>query len=384
MSDPGSRLNRRLGLPAATVLGIAAMLGTGVFAVWSPALVLAGSWLIGAVAIAAVVAALNAQSTARLAMVHPESGGAYAYGRIELNRGWGITAGIAFIIGKTASAAAAALVIGAYLFPEYQRLTALVVIALALLIDISGVHRSAVISGAIAIIVLLILSFVAITGSAITGQSIALPDPTPLGLLAAAALCFFAFAGYARITVLGEEVRQPARTIPRAVALSLSVVTVVYLILALVVVHVAQSGRVLGAAGFLDIVPTDLAWVVQLGVLLAAGAALIALIAGISRTVFAMAAQGDLPRCLGTVHGGLPRRAQGVAALIAAVIAMVGTIPWSLALSAATVLAYYAVAHLAALRRWPRSPLPVLGIVGCLALIGGLAGAALTGGLALP
>ena len=117
MTQPDSRLERRLGLADAVVIGLGAMLGTGVFVVWSPAVAAAGAWVLVALALAGLVAFCNATSTAALAALHPQSGGAYVYGRERLGRPWGIVAGLAFTVGKTTSCAAAALAVGAYAGP---------------------------------------------------------------------------------------------------------------------------------------------------------------------------------------------------------------------------------------------------------------------------
>jgi APA family basic amino acid/polyamine antiporter len=385
MNDPTSRLVRRLGVPGATIVGLGAMLGTGVFAVWAPALTLTGTLLIGAFLLAGGVAALNAWSTARLAIAHPESGGAYAYGRREVNRTAGVTAGVAFILGKSASAAAAALVIGVYLVPDHVRLVAIAVILLALLIDLRGLHRAVWVSALLVAVVLAILLAIGVAGASIRGPHTPLDSPTPIGFLAGAALCFFAFAGYARVTVLGEEVRQPKHTIPRAIAIAMIVVALVYVGLAVVVLNAAQRGVEIGAAGLRDIVVQwpALVALAQVGVVLAAGAALLALLAGISRTIFAMASRGDSPRVLAQVSHGLPRRAQILAAGFAGVVAMVGDLSWALALSATSVMIYYAVAHLAALRM-PAGPprwVPLLGLVSCLTLASSLAWVAIVGEL---
>jgi basic amino acid/polyamine antiporter, APA family len=107
-----SSVQRRLGTPDAVVLGLAAMLGTGVFAVWAPAAAAAGSWLPLAVLLAGVIALCNAVSTADLAAAYPESGAGYVYGRHRLGPAAGRLAGVAFLTGKSASAAAAAGVFG--------------------------------------------------------------------------------------------------------------------------------------------------------------------------------------------------------------------------------------------------------------------------------
>jgi APA family basic amino acid/polyamine antiporter len=374
MAEP-SRLSRTLGLPGATVVGLAAMLGTGVFVVWAPALQYAGSALLGAVVVAALVAAANAWSTVALAVLHPESGGAYAYGRIRIHRFAGVLAGVAFIVGKTASAAAAALAIGLYLFPNYTRLIALVVIALALILDLRGLQRSAQVSAVLVgfvIVTILALAFEGFRLERVSGTPL---DAPSLGsFLAASALCFFAFAGYARITVLGEEVRNPRRTIPRAVLWALVAVTVLYLLVAAAVVSAAAGGVDIGTAGLLDLArdAPPLALLARAGLVVAAGAALLALLAGIGRTIFAMAASGDAPKWFAVVTRGKPRRAQVLAAILTAIIAMLGQLEWAIALSAGSVLIYYAVAHVAAMRIGRSPVVPILGLLGCLTLAGSL------------
>lgn len=357
------------------MLGIAAMLGTGVFVMWGPVIDLAGAYVLMAVVVAGAVAALNAWSTARLAMAHPEAGGAYAYGRLRLNRFAGVTAGAAFLIGKCASAGAAALAIGTYLWPEQTRLVAVIVVGVALLIDVRGVRRSVTVSGMLAVIVVLVLGASSASVFTLSTGGVLPPGTSPLQVLAAAALCFFAFAGYARIAVLGEEVRDPVRTIPRAMIISLAFVAVVYLVVGWAMTHAAQSGIVLGTTGVLAAVRSwpVLVIAVQGAIVLAAGAALLALITGISRTLFAMARNGDAPRAFAQLHGALPRRAQLAAAALVLAVVLVGQVLWAIALSAVTILIYYAVAHLAArtlpIGQRPPAAVPILGLAGCLGLI---------------
>lgn len=379
-------LIRSLGLPGATVLGIAAMLGTGVFVVWGPAIALAGTQLLVAVALAAAIAALNAWSTARLAMVHPEAGGAYAYGRIRLHRSVGVLAGVAFIVGKCASAGAAALAIATYVVPDHVRPVALGVVIVALIIDLRGLRRSVAVSGVLIAIVIAVLVAVIATTPSVGRVPIPLPESGPVSVVAAAALCFFAFAGYARITVLGEEVRDPVRTIPRAMAISLGLIAVLYVGVGWSMLRFSEAGVVLGSDGVLAVAQGDGVLVVglQLAVILAAGAALLALIAGISRTLFAMARNGDAPRALAAVERALPRQAQFAAAALTAIVVLAGSVTWAIAVSAVTILVYYAIAHLAAmtLPRGLRPPrfVPVVGLIGCLGLIGALTVAGIPGG----
>ena len=384
MTSPPSRLHRAIGVRAATVVGLGAMLGTGVFAVWTPAYALAGPWILVGLLIAGAVAILNAVSTVRLARVLPESGGAYAYGRAFVGRPAGLIAGYAFVVGKSASAGAAALTIGAYAWPGYERLVGLAAVAVALALDLRGIVRSVRVSAVLVAIVLLVLATLAIawwsTDSALPSSTAA--TPSGLDLLAASGLLFVAFAGYARITVLGEEVRDPARTIPRAVVASFAIVFVVYVVIAAMVVAAVLSGVALSAAPLTDIAQAAagewLIVIVRIGAVVAAGAVLVSLLAGVGRTLFAMADRGDAPRPLSAVAARTrtPYRAEIAAAVLAALVVAVGGIGFALGLSAATVFLYYSVAHVASWRQGARV-VPVAGLALCLLLTGGLLVAAL-------
>lgn len=388
-------LRRVLGVGGATVVGLGAMIGTGVFAAWTPAVQLAGSALLLALALAAVVAALNAVSTASLARVLPKSGGAYAYGRAYLSRPAGIVAGYSFVLGKSASAGAAALTIGAYAWPGWERLVGLAAILVVLGLDLRGIVKSVRVTAVLVAFVIAVLGALVVTSSqeAFSPGAEALADPGGLGIVAAAGILFVAFAGYARITVLGEEVRDPARTIPRAMVMSFAIVIVVYSVLGIVVLRAAASGVVLSAApleGIAMAVGSDaLSALVRVGAVVAAGAVMLSLVAGIGRTLFAMGRGGDAPRALDRVSPGtrVPARAEITAALLAAAVVLVGGIGFALAVSAAFILTYYGVAHLAVLARVRRGDFPVvlgltsgLGLAGCLAVVVGLAFG--TGGLA--
>ena len=219
-----SRLQRSLGTRGAVVVGLSAMLGTGVFVVWTPALTLAGSQLLVALALATVVAALNASSTARLARIIPESGGAYAYGRKLLSRPVGVLAGLVFVIGKAASASAAALAIGVYLWPEHDRFIAWLAIGIALAIDLRGVVKSMSVSALLVALVLMVILLVTIAGARAAHSATFTPLPaTVLGVVAASGLLFVAFAGYARITVLGALYLTVVALIPEMIHSQLNV-----------------------------------------------------------------------------------------------------------------------------------------------------------------
>ncbi|MGW6743343.1 APC family permease [Streptomyces sp. NPDC055025] len=370
------------------------MIGAGIFAALAPAAAAAGSWLMAGLAIAAVVAYCNATSSARLAARYPASGGTYVYGRERLGPFWGYLAGWAFVIGKTASCAAMALTVGAYAWPGQAHAVAVAAVVALTAVNCVGVQKSAWLTRAVVAVVLAVLAAVVVVcltastggtgGTGSTGSSSALADLAPAvtfgGVLQAAGLLFFAFAGYARIATLGEEVRDPARTIPRAIPLALGITLVVYAGVALAVLSVLSPGRLADATAPLAEavraagVP-GLAPVVRVGAAVAAVGSLLALILGVSRTTLAMARDRHLPHVLAAVHPRfkVPQRAEIAVGAVVALAAATVDVRGAIGFSSFGVLVYYAVANAAALtltraeKRPPRA-VPVLGLVGCLLL----------------
>ena len=209
-----SRLARRLGTTDAVAIGLGSMIGAGIFAAVGPASQAAGSGITVALLIAGAVAFANATSSAQLAAVYPESGGTYVYGRERLGAYWGFLAGWGFVIGKTASCAAMALTLGLYVAPGSERIVALAAIAVLTAVNCRGIQKTAVLTKVVLAIVLTALAVVVASGLGSRGATFARLDDVGsggvTGILQAAGLLFFAFAGYARIATLGEEVTRPA------------------------------------------------------------------------------------------------------------------------------------------------------------------------------
>jgi basic amino acid/polyamine antiporter, APA family len=382
---PGvDQLARRLGVPDAVVIGLGSMLGAGVFVVFAPAAAAAGgTGLLVALALAGFIAYCNATSSARLAARYPESGGTYVYGRERLNTFAGFLAGWGFVIGKTASCAAMALTIGAYLWPGQARLVAVLVVVAVTAVNLRGIGKTAVATRILVVLVLAVLTLVAVAGATSASvDRIDQPGGSARGVLTAAGLLFFAFAGYARIATLGEEVRDPARTIPRAVPLALGLVLAIYLILAVVTVGVLGPDRLAASAAPLaDVVGAaglpGLEWVVRAGATVAVTGVLLSLLAGVGRTTLAMARRRDLPTGLAAVHPvhQVPHRAELAVAVVVIIVVLLGDVRGAIGFSACTVLVYYAITNAAALtlgrepeRKLPVQALAIAGLIGCVLL----------------
>ncbi|MCX5177585.1 APC family permease [Streptomyces virginiae] len=374
-------LKRTLGVSDAVVVGLGAMVGAGIFAALAPAAGAAGGGLLAALGVAGVVAYCNAHSSARLAARYPASGGTYVYGRERLGPFWGYLAGWGFVIGKTASCAAMALTVGAYLWPGQQRAVAVAAVVALTAASYGGVQKSARIARVIVAVVLAVLAGVVgvclSSGAAAPGW----PGGSPqgiFGLLQGAGLLFFAFAGYARITTLGEEVRDPGRTIPRAVPIALGIALLVYVAVAVAALSVlGAEGLAQSSAPLADAVRAagrpGLAPVVRMGAALAALGSLLALVLGVSRTVLAMARDGHLPRALAAVHPRhqVPHHAELAVGAVVAVLAATADLRGAIGFSSFGVLAYYAIANASA---WTLDSavkgraVAVVGLSGCVVL----------------
>ncbi|MFJ4522621.1 APC family permease [Streptomyces sp. NPDC088810] len=394
MTRTDAALRRTLGVRDAVVVGLGSMVGAGVFSAPGPAARAAGSGLLPGLALAALVAYCNAMSSARLAARYPASGGTYVYGRERLGAFWGYLAGWAFVVGKTASCAAMALTVGAYVWPGQAHAVAVAAVVALTAVNYGGIHKSAWLTRAIVAVVLAVLAAVVVvcltSGRADAGRLDIGLSAGAGGVLQAAGLLFFAFAGYARIATLGEEVRDPARTIPRAVPLALGIVLVVYACVAVAVLAVLGADRLGHAAAPLaDAVRAagtpGLAPVVRAGAAVAALGSLLALILGVSRTTLAMARDGHLPGALAAVHPRfrVPHRAELAVGAVVAVLAATGDVRGAIGFSSFGVLAYYAVANASA---WTLDPaprarvVPAVGLLGCATLAFALPAAAVAVG----
>ncbi|HEX2202088.1 MAG TPA: APC family permease, partial [Longimicrobium sp.] len=335
--DRPPELRRSLGLADAVGIGFGAIVGAGVFVVTGIAAGVAGPALLAALPLAGVAAACNALSSAQLAASYPQAGGTYEYGYRVLHPWAGFAAGWMFLASKTAAAGTVGLGLAAYLARVAPglpgRAVALAAIALFTLVNALGVRKSSAVN--LAIVALSTASLIAFTGFAATAF-----DPANLrpfapagwrGTLEAAALLFFAYTGYARVATLGEEVREPRTTIPRAILITVAGVSVLYLAVATAAVGavgadvLARSPAPIAAAADAMGRPA-LAWAVSLGAVAAMLGVLLSQLLGLSRMVFAMARRGDLPPALARVDArtGAPARAVAAVGLVAAAVAALG------------------------------------------------------------
>jgi APA family basic amino acid/polyamine antiporter len=403
MSSPpeaSRRLRRELGTFGAVMMGLGSIVGTGVFVSIGVAAGITGPSVVLAIAIGAAVATFNGLSSAQLAAAHPVSGGTYEYGYRFLGPRLGFTAGWTFLLAKSASAATAALgfagyALGAFGIEARAPLVPLALLLVAALtgVVLAGIRRSNATNVAIVAVTLASLTFFVLAGLPTLlerGGAAFTPffDPEPgrggiSALLYASALMFVAYTGYGRIATLGEEVRAPEVTIPRAIVAALLVVAALYAAVAVVGVGTAGTAALAdvgartapleaAAAGFgVPGAPQVLA----VGAVTAMVGVLLNLILGLSRVLLAMGRRGDVPRLFARVNdaGTTPVPAVLAVGVLIAGLALLGDVRTTWSFSAFTVLIYYAITNLAALRlpaearRWPRW-VSVAGLTSCLAL----------------
>ncbi|NCA08406.1 MAG: APC family permease, partial [Micrococcales bacterium] len=368
-----SKPKQQLSLAGAVAIGLASMLGAGVFFVWSTAWEKVNDQIFFALAIAALVASLNAASVYQLASNVSRAGGVYSYARVYLSKELSFIAGFSFVFGKIASIAAIAIIIETYLLPGIQGWPAAVAaILLMTALNLFGINRTAQMATVLAITTISFIVFSIVTGFAhgLSAQSFStgmLMPEANLSTLSAASIIFFAFAGYARVATLGDEVKDPKKNIPKAIAISLAAVLIIYLLITIVFIGILQpSNEAVPAAVFESMVnitaPWFPAWLIDLVVVGASLGSILALLAGVSRTAATMAEDNELPQVFAKRNRfGAPWLAEVLIALGA--ITLIETsqyTQWVIAFSSFSVLLYYAIGHISAFmqpkleRRQPR------------------------------
>lgn len=359
-------LKRELGMGGAVVTGLGSIVGTGAFVAIGIASSRWGDVVIWAIPLAAFVAVFNGMSSAFLAGRFPVAGGTYEYGYRALNPWVGFTAGWLFLLAKTASAATAALGVALYLGVDNPLLPVGAVLVIMILV-LSGIRRTALTNAVL--VGITVAAIVWFTWSGVGGSdtlgtfNLALTEQ-PNALLAATAFLFVAYTGYGRIATLGEEVKDPARIIPRAVVITLAVAMLLYL--AIEIGGRALGGESWGAIlelGFLDMP------FVTFGAITAMLGVLLNLILGLSRVWLAMGRREDMPSSLAALDPrGEPRPAIIVSSVLVAGLTLVGDIGLAWSFSAMTVLLYYGLTNLSALAVDRRRPTGWLGLASCVFL----------------
>jgi len=349
--------SHQVGLAGAVAIGLASMLGAGVFVVFRDVAAVAGSLQYVSLAIAALVAVLNASSIYQLAKSQSRAGGVYSYSRIYISETTSFIAGSSFVLGKIGSIAAIALVFEEYVFPDLQGFAAVLAIITLTSVNLLGINRTASVAAVLATITMTFLLLAIISASSFVSNPTPIGEPLePGNVFQGAALMFFAFAGYARVATLGSEVRNPKRNIPRAIVISLGLVLLIYIFIAITINSVLGSSITTTTAPLAQMTAITASWlpswVVPAVASLAALGSMLALLAGVSRTAAVMAEDSEFPKNLARRNSkGSPWVAEIFVALGAIIFVQLGNLTWIIGFSSFSVLLYYAIGHLSSFRQ---------------------------------
>ena len=379
-------LRQTLGLWSATAINVGAIIGGGIFVVTGIVARYAGSALVVSMVVAAVIAVLTALSFVRLTSWQPVEGSGYEYVRQLVSPSAGFLSGWMWIIGNTFGGAAVSLGFAYYLAGAIPGVPPNIVAALTCLaftaLNFIGIRQSAILNNGLVVVKLAVLGFFVVLGSTHVSSSNFTPfEPFSSGVLFGAYFIFFAFGGFARATVIAEEVKDAKRNVPRAVLLSIAISTVVYLLVGAVAVgligpsSLASSNSPLtsaiGAAGSLLAMQ-----IVSLGGLVATASVLLTSILGVSRMAFSMARRRDLPRALSAVNEkfGTPHVSIWTIGFAMALLVLFVDLTGIVVVSTFALLFWYILVNTAALKlerqdNKRKGLLPLLGLSTCLVLL---------------
>lgn len=381
-----NNLQRVLGLKDAVGVGLGAIIGAGIFVVTGVAAGVAGPAFLIGLMIAGAVASFNGLSSAQLATVYPQSGGTYEYGYRLLNPALGFSAGWMFLLSKLSAAGIVAIGFGSYFHqlvpafsPMVYSVSAIVLLTIA---NLLGIKKAGTVNVVIVLVTLLSLIYFVFSGLGAVDTNHFTPF-APLGAMGiaeASAILFFAFTGYARIATLAEEVVAPEKTIPRAVIITILTAIVLYAAVSFVAVGVlgaegmAESRSPLQmAAG--NMTTPGIGLVVTLGAATAMLGVLLSQILGISRMLLAMGRRNDLPAFFEKIHPttSVPHLGILFTSGVILAITLLGSFEFVVRSATFTILLYYSITNLAAMKQplteqlYSRA-IPWLGLAGCMVM----------------
>lgn len=385
-----SELARVLTLKDAVAVGLGAIIGAGIFVVTGVAAGISGPAMIIGLIISGIVASFNALSSAQLAAVYPYSGGTYEYGYQLLNPTLGFSAGWMFLISKLSAAGVVAIGFGNYFFqllpvipPLYYSIAAVLILTIA---NYMGIKKAGILNLTIVSVTIISLLYLIVSGfPEIKKENFEPFAPFGIsGIAEATALLFFAFTGYARIATLAEEVKEPEKTIPRAVIITIVTAIILYVLISFVAVGVIGAEAMAATKSPLQQVALSLSspaisTVITLGASTAMLGVLLSQVLGISRMMLAMGRRKDLPVFFEKIHAKkkVPHIGIFITGAIILLLTVLGSFEFIVRSASFTILLYYSITNIAALKqplheqRFGKA-VPVLGLIGCLVMAASL------------
>jgi APA family basic amino acid/polyamine antiporter len=394
--SPQPELKRALGLPLLVFYGLGVTVGAGIFALIGEIVGIAGSTAPLAFLLAGLVAAATARTYAILAPRFPKAGGAAVYANEGLGSFAGRVVGIGVVLTGIVSSAVISLAFAGYVgtlvpFPPAMLAAGLVVLLTG--VAAYGIRESIAFAAIITLLEVGTLVVVAGVGmpelaaSERLGELVALPSSwVALSILtSAAAVAFFAFIGFEDIVNLAEETRKPEKTLGPAIAITLGVSTLLYVVIAAVAASVHDREAVAASEApladlFAMLTGLPAAPISVIAAISMVNGILVQLVMA-SRVLYGMASDGLLPAWIGKVS---PTRRTPIRATVVTAVAILALtlIAPMLSLAQATgyiTLLVFAAINIALVRlslrpdwRGPRQLgwWGILGAVLCLGLIG--------------
>ena len=383
-AHPPDAPNGTLSLFDAVNISLGSIIGAGIFVILGAAAAVAGPALVGSVLIAAGASLLTGLSTAALSRMYPRSGGVYLFAREAISDFAGFLVGWAWLFSNLIGGATVAVGFGHYLsffFPGLPTAVGVaLVVVLTVLIQLRGAKESSRFNNLLDVVKIAVLLFF----SAAAFLHFRAPNFRPFmpfgvkGLWAGAATMFFAYAGFARVAVVADEIKDPRRNVPRATVLSILISTAIYLVVAVAAVGgagaalLAKSGSPLADA--IESMGLHFgANLVGLGGLAATSSVLLASVWGLSRLAQVMSRHGELPAFVGrgVPRTGVPRNAVLIGGAVMFVLAFSSDLPHIAYISSFSVLLYYAALNLSGLKvlRGPVRLATAAGFLSCLVLM---------------
>jgi len=380
------KLKRSIGLWSAVAINVGAIIGGGIFVVTGIVAGYAGSALVISMIIAGIIATITATSFARLAAWQPIEGGAYEYGRQLVSPFAGFLAGWMWLVANTFTGAAVSLGFAYYLTAAFPSLPTNIVAATLCLsftaLNLVGAKESAGVNNILVSIKLAVLAFFVVFGSLHFNSGNFVPfNPLTSGVLYGSFFIFFAYGGFARVTVVAEEVKDAKRNVPRALLLSLGISMIVYVLVGVVAVGLVNahalsvSSSPLSSA--MSITGNSFAGnIISVGGLVATASVLLTAILGVSRMAYSMARRNDLPSNLSKLHHKFftPHYAILATGIIMAILVLfIVNLTPLVAISTFALLFNYSITNIAAFKLKSNGKqhkvLPILGLVTCIMLL---------------
>ncbi len=377
------RLTAELSLFDAVNIALGAIIGAGIFVILGAAAKVSGPAVFLSIIIAALVAGLTGIASAELSRRFPKSGGAYMFAKEEISVFAGFLTGWVWLFSNIVAGATVAVGFGYYLaffFPGTPTSAgaALVIVAVTG-INLLGVRESSQANNALVAFKVLVLLF--FIGTAVFFFKLANFIPlAPFGIggiLAGAATIFFAFAGFARVAVIADEIKDPGKNVPKATLISIAISALLYLAVAVAAVGVAgyeklsNSGSPLADAMDTEGLPLG-APIMALGALVAITTVAISTVLGLSRLAFTMSENMELPKFVGHLDkNGVPRNAVLLSGFSMFAFAALSDLPHIAYISSFSLLLYYAAINLSGIRafRGKTRYAALGGLLSCLVLL---------------